>query len=186
MSTQTIGTMVDHVLAFAESSSVSVVDMIPIKAQFWDHVTSCMKMPRGGVNGGGSMHCGFEFVAANESVVQFLMEDLPVEQNHRYNNPEQPPLTWKPPWEPSKTISTYHALDLHLLDSFFRLHRRKIPRAYRGSLLAAPPDTHPLPVCLISATTPFLAELCHRKHHKLVLAVSFNLTIHNDLNLQTI
>ena len=25
--------------------------------QFWNHVLSCIKMPRGGVNRGGSMHC---------------------------------------------------------------------------------------------------------------------------------
>ena len=181
--TQTVGTWMDHLQALAASSSVTVLEMKYIKDQFWDHVLSCMKMPRGGVNGGGSMHCAFEFVAANERVVQFLMEDLPLQPNSRYN------LTLPPPhWEDSPSISTYHALDLHMLDNYFRLHRRRAGRghrAFRGSVLAAPPDTHPAPVCLLSACPPFIVELCHRKNNKLVLAVSFWLTILNDSFLLT-
>ena len=75
-----------------------------------------------------------------------------------------------------------------MLDSFFRMHRRTSAsnlRWYRGSKLARPPDTHPEPVCLLSVCPPFLAELCHRKHGQLVLAVSFNLCILNDQGLQT-
>ena len=74
-------------------------------------------------------------------------------------------------------------------DSFMRLHRRAAAhgyRAYRGSVLARPPDGYPLPVCLLSAAPPFLAELCHRKHRKLVLACSFNLIVLNDAGLQTL
>ena len=33
---------------------------------------------------------------------------------------------------------------------------------------------------------PFLVELCHRKHNKLVLAVSFNVAVYNDLALLTL
>ena len=76
-----------------------------------------------------------------------------------------------------------------MIDHFFRLHRRpaaKGYRAYRASLLARPPDTHPAPVCLLSVAPPFLVELCHRKHKKLVLEVSFNLSIYNDLDAQTL
>ena len=113
--------------------------MDPVRDQFWHHVQSCVKMPAGGVNGKGSMHCSFAFVAANEHVVKHLMEDLPVMQNHRYN------LSLPPPhWEPSPSISTYHALDLQLLDSYFRMHRRKSApkrRWYRGSVMAAAPHS---------------------------------------------
>ena len=163
---------------------MALVNKKQIQMQFWDHVLSCLKMPAGGVNGRGSMHCEFEFVAGSEEIVQFIMEDLPLQANHRYNC-SLPPHHW----ESSPSISTYHAMDLHTIDSYFRLHRRlaaKGRRGYRGSVLAAPPDTHPEPVCLLSAAPPFLAELCHRKHNKLVLAVSFNLVIENDANLQTI
>ena len=180
--TQTPGTLMDHVQALAERLSITLVYLDPIRDQFWHRVQSCMKMPAGGVSGAGSMHCSFEFICANENIVQHLMEDLPVMQNQRYN------LSLPPPhWEASPSISTYYALELPLLDSFFRMHRR--PSAsklgwYRGSKLARPPDTHPAPVCLLSVCPPFLAELCHRKHGQLVLAVSFNLSIFNDLGLQ--
>ena len=92
IATQTPGTMMEHLSAFAERSSLTVVELKPIRDQFWDHVLACMKMPRGGVGGGGSMHCSFEFVAASERVVSFLMEDLPLMANHRYNL-SLPPLT---------------------------------------------------------------------------------------------
>ena len=164
--------------------SLTCIYMDPVRNQFWHHVQSCVKMPAGGVNGKGSMHCSFAFVAANEKVVQHLMEHLPVKQNHRYN------LSLPPPhWEPSPSISTYYALDLQLLDSFFRMHRRKSApkrRWYRGSVMAGAPGTHQWPVCLLSVCPPFLAELCHRDHGKLVLEVSFNLCIFNDMRLLTL
>ena len=71
------------------------------------------------------MHfCSFEFVAANESVVRAVMEDLPLMQNHRYN------LSLSSPhWEASPSINTYYALDSHLIDSYFRLHRRRQERS---------------------------------------------------------
>ena len=183
--TQTPGSLLDHVQAAAERMSITCVYLKPIRAQFWHHVVSCVKMPAGGVNGRGSMHCSFSFVAANEKVVQFLMEDLPVMQNHRYN------LSLPPPhWEYSPSMSTYHALDTKLLDSYFRMHRRLAGKQhrgwYRGSTLAAPPGTHQAPVNLLSVCPPFLVELCHREHGKLVLEVSFNLSIINDLGLQTL
>jgi hypothetical protein len=94
--TQTPGTLMDHVQAVAERMSITCVYLDPIRDQFWHHVQSCVKMPAGGINGRGSMHCSFAFVAANENVVKHLMEDLPVMQNHRYN------LSLPPPhWEPS-------------------------------------------------------------------------------------
>ena len=183
-STQTAGTMLEHVQWYAGHSSMAVVKLAPIRDQFWAHVLSCMKMPRGGVQGGGSMHSTFEFVAASETVVQYVMEDLSLMKNRRFN------LTLPfPHWEPSPSISTYCALDQRTLDSFFRLHRRRAARgarAYRGSLLAHPPDGYNAAVCLLSATAPFLAELCHRKHGKLVLAVSFNMTVLNDQNHLTL
>ena len=111
------------------------------------------------------------------------MEDLPVNQNQRYN------LSLPPPhWEKSPTISTYAAMTCTLIDDFFRLHRRKAARSsrsYRASVLANPPDNYPAPVCLLSVCPPFLAELCHRKHNKLVLAVSFNLCVLNDTGALT-
>ena len=94
-----------------------------------------------------------------------------------------------PHWEASPSISTYYAADSPLMDSYFRLHRRRAARrhrVYRASLLAPPPDTYPAPVCLLAACPPFLVELCHRKHGKLVLAVSFNLLILNDQNVLTL
>lgn len=180
-STQTVGSIMDHALEHAERSLSTIVLMPPIKQQFWDHVLSCMKMPRGGVAGGGSMRCEFEFVAANEQIVQYLMEDLPVKQHHRFNL-SQP----APHWEASPSMSTYHALDSRLLDSFFRLHRRlPASRGYRGSLQAPPPDGYSAPVCILTACPPLIVELCHRKHTKLVLAVSFNLVVVNNAGLKT-
>ena len=182
--TQTPGSVMDHIQAVAGRMSITCIYLDPIRDQFWHHVQSCVKMPAGGVNGGGSMHCSFAFVAANEKVVQHLMEDLPVRQNHRYN------LSLPPPhWEPSPSISTYHALDLKLLDAFFRMHRRPSApklRWYRGSVLAAPPGTHQASVNLLSVCPPFLVELCHWEHGKLVLEVSFNLAIFNDMGLLTL
>ena len=73
-------------------------------------------MPVGGVHGGGSIHCSFAFVAANEKAVQYLMEDLPIMQNNRYNVSLPAPH-----WEPSPSINTYSAFGLKLRDSFFRM-----------------------------------------------------------------
>ena len=96
-------------------------------------------------------------------------------RDQRYN------LSLPPPhWEASPSISTYFADTHTLLDAYMRLHRREAARgsrAYRGSVLAAAPATYPAPVAMLSAFTPLLMELCHRKHSKLVLAVSFNLTV---------
>jgi len=184
ISTQTPGTMLDYVHEFARRSSLSLVSLQDNRNQFWDHVLSCIKMPRGGLDGGGSQHCSFEFVAASEGVVQFIMEDLKVVQNQRYNMSLPPPH-----WEQSPSISTYCAIDSATIDSYFRLHRRHAARGrsvYRGSVLANPPDGYRAPVCLLCVCPPFLAELCHRKHGKLVLAVSFNLAVLNDQNLLTI
>ena len=184
VATQTPGTLLDQVQAHAESCSLAVVPMNPVREQFFQSILSCMKMPRGGVNAGGSMMCTFEFVAGTESIVKHLMEDLPLMPNKRYN-----PTCETPPWEDSPSINTYYALNTHLLDSYLRLHRRRAGRgyrAYRGSLLATPPNTHQSPVCLISACPPFLVELCHRKHDKLVLAVTFHLYLHNDMDLPTL
>ena len=129
--TQTIGTMLEHLTVYAESSRLAVVRMDPVRDQFWASVLACMKLPRGGVDAGGSMHCSFEFIAASESIVKHLMEDLPLKQNQRYNGTLTPPAIW----EDSPSISTYHALNLELLDQFFRLHRRRAAsrsRVYRG------------------------------------------------------
>ena len=129
------------------------------------------------------MHCSFEFVAGSVSIVKHLMEDIPLMSNKRFNLSIPAPH-----WEESPSINTYHCLDHKLLDSYFRLHRRRAGRGYRGyrgSVLATPPNTHRAPVCMISACTPFLVELCHRKHDKLVLAVSFNLCVFNDQGLLT-
>lgn len=139
LSTQTQGTWIDHLQALAAYSSLTVVEMNPIRDQFWDSILACLKMPRGGVNGGGSMRCSFEFVCANEAIVKHLMEDLPIAHNQRYNL-TIPSAQWSPPvyWEKSATISTYYAEDLRTMDSFFRLHRRRSTRrhpAYRGSIL---------------------------------------------------
>ena len=118
--TQTQGTLLDHVQqVLVDSSCSTLVDLSPIKAQFWEHFLKCIKMPAGGVNAGGSMHCSFEFVAANNHVIQYLMEDLPLMAKARYNGSLPPPH-----WEPSPSISTYCALQASLIDSFFRLHRR--------------------------------------------------------------
>ena len=190
VSTQTKGTWVDHLQAHAEFSSLAVVEMNPIRNQFWESIRACMKMPRGGLNGGGSMRCSFEFVCATEAIVRHLMEDLPVARNQRYNL-TIPSALWTAPmyWEKSPTISTYHAEDRRTLDSFFRLHRRPATRgypAYSGSMLLKPPDDYPASVCQISAVPPFLAEYCQRKHQKRVLAVSFYVTILNDQNYQTL
>ena len=102
ISTQTPGTMLDYVHEFARRSSLSLVSLQDNRNQFWDHVLSCIKMPRGGLDGGGSQHCSFEFVAASEGVVQFIMEDLEVVQNQRYNMSLPPPH-----WEQSPSISTH-------------------------------------------------------------------------------
>ena len=78
---------------------------------------------------------------------------------------------------------------MHLIDSYMRLHRRRAARgfrAYRGSCLAAAPDTYPSPVALLSVAPPLLMELCHRKHSKLVIAVTFKLTVMNDSGLPTL
>ena len=163
---------------FAQASSLAVVEMPDIKDQFWASVISCMKMPRGGVHGGGSQHCTFEFVAGSRQIVSYLMEDLPLQDGCRYNLSIQAPH-----WEKSPSISIYHALNTHLLDSYFRLHRRRAARGsrgYRGSVLAAPPDGYPASVVMLSACMPFLVELCHRKFNKLVLSVSFHLATFND------
>ena len=184
IATQTVGTWMEHIQALGESSSLTLVEMNPIKDQFWAHILSCMKMPRGGVNGKGSMHCEFEIVAPNEKIVQHLMEDLPLMEGHRYNL-----SIAAPHWEKSPSISTYHALDHQLIDSYFRLHRRpatRVHRGYRGSVLAAPPDSYQSSVCMLSVCAPFLVELCRRKHQKLVLAVSFNLCVLNDSKLITL
>ena len=179
--------MLELLSQYAERSSLTVVQLPPIKEQFFAHILSCLRMPRGGVNGGGSMHCNFAVVAANEDAVRYLMEDLPLMRNQRYN------LSLPPPhWEPSPSINTYYADTSALLDSYLRLHRRRAARGYRvyrGSLLATratPPDTYLEPVNLLAATPPFLVELCHRKHSKLVLAVSFNLVLMNDQGLLTL
>ena len=182
--TQTIETMSEVV--YAESSSITVVELQPQKLQFWDHFLSCMKMPRGGLNGTGSQHCEFEFICANERIVQYLMEDLPLRRNMRYNL--SLPHNTPPNWESSPTINTYYAETLTLIDSYMRLHRRESARgfrAYRGSVLAAPPGTYQSPVAMLSVCPPLLMELCHRKHGKLVLCVSFNLCVMNDANLLT-
>jgi hypothetical protein len=92
----------DHVQAAAERMSMTCVELDPIRNQFWHHLQSCVKMPAGGVNGNGSMHYSFAFVAANAKVVQHLMEDLPVMQNKRFNLSIPPPH-----WENSPSISTY-------------------------------------------------------------------------------
>ena len=55
-----------------------------------------------------------------------------------------------------------------------------------ASVLANPPDDYPAPVCLLGVAPPFLVELCHRRHEKLVLAVSFNLVLLNDQDSLTI
>ena len=190
VSTQTRGTMLDLIQTFAESSFLTVVDMNPIRNQFWASILACMKTPRGGVNGGGSMRCSFEFDCASEAVVKYLMEDLPCAQNQRYNL-STPSAAWDPPvyWEKSPSISTYHIELVRTLDSYFRLHRRLAARGrptYRGSLLLNPPDDHPASVCLLSAAPPFLVEYCQRKHGKLVLAVSFFVTTLNDQNFQAL
>jgi hypothetical protein len=183
VATQTSGTPLDNLREYAERSFLAVIDMREVRDQFWSHILSCIKMPRGGVNGGGSMHCETEFIAGSEEIVKFLMEDLPLMPNKRYNQSLPPPH-----WEESPSISTYSALTNHMIDSYFRLHRRNAARGYRGyrgSALAAAPDTHPAPVCLLTVSPPFLVELCHRRHGKLVLAVSFNLSVLNDQNLPT-
>ena len=189
VATQTTGSVMDHVHALAERSSLGIIHLNPIREQFWASILSCLKMPRGGVNAGGSMHCTFEFVAASEAVVKHVMEDLPLLRNRRYNASRMADDPTADPWEDSPSINTYSAMDSSLIDSYFRLHRRKAAksyRAYRGSVLANPPDTHPDPVCVLSACPPFLVELCHRKHQKLVLAVSFNVSVFNDQGLLTL
>ena len=187
VATQTPGTLLDHVLEYAARSSLAVINLKEISNQFWESILSCMKMPAGGVNGGGSMHYSTEFVAASETVVQHLMEDLPLRQNFRYNA-SRVTAQDASPWEASPTISTYYALESRLIDSFFRLHRRRVTqgRTYRGSKLATPPDGYEASVCTLSVCPPFLVELCHRKHNKLVLAVSFNVAVYNDLALLTL
>jgi hypothetical protein len=162
---------------------LAVVEMKLQRDQYFNSILACMKMPRGGVQGGGLMHCEFEFIAPSEAIVRFLMEDLPLMRNQRYNL-----SIAAPHWEDSPSINTYHALDCQLLDAYLRLHRRpaaRLYRVYRGSVLLNPPHTHPAPVCLLSVCPPFLVELCHRKHGKLVLATRFNLCILNDQNLLT-
>ena len=112
------------------------------------------------------------------------MEDLPLKENAWFNLSVPAPH-----WEKSPSISTYHALDTLLIDSWMRLHRRPAAvaaRAYRGSVLAVAPDTYPAPIALLSVLPPLCIELCHRKHEKLVLAVSFNLGVVNDTGLQTL
>ena len=177
-----LATWMECVSALAANSSLTVLQMKPAREQFWDSILGCMKMPAGGVNGGGSFRCAFEFVCANEDVVRFLMEDLPCRHGKRYNG-TIPSAKWTPPcpWEDSPSISTYCAEDLRTLDSYARLHRRhRAARgnrgAYRGSVLLKPPDDHPAPVAMLSMLPPFLAEYCQRKHGKLVLACSFNVS----------
>ena len=109
--TQTSGTALDHVLEYAENSTLTVLEMAPVKDQFWAHILSCLKMPRGGIHGAGSMHCSFEFVAANEAVVKYLMEDLPLMANKRYNATLPPPH-----WEDSPSMNTYYAFTTGLID----------------------------------------------------------------------
>ena len=70
VATQTAGTWLDVLQGLAALSLLMIVELNPIREQFWEHILSCIKMPRGGVNGGGSMHCSFDFVAASEQVVQ--------------------------------------------------------------------------------------------------------------------
>ena len=127
VATQTSGTPLDNLREYAERSFLAVIDMREVRDQFWSHILSCIKMPRGGVNGGGSMHCETEFIAGSEAIVKFLMEDLPLMPNKRYNQSPPPPH-----WEESPSISTYSALTNHMIDSYFRLHRRNAARGYRG------------------------------------------------------
>ena len=61
--------------------------------------------------------------------------------------------------------------------------RRMAATVTTTTATANPPNTHPAPVCLLSVCPPFLVELCHRKHKKLVLAVSFNRCVQNDVGL---
>ena len=75
--------MMEQLLALAEHFSLTVVEMEPIGNQFWAHVLACIKMPAGGINGRGSMHCSFSMDVPNESIVKFLMEDITFKPNER-------------------------------------------------------------------------------------------------------
>ena len=82
--------MMEQLLALAEHFSLTVVEMEPIGNQFWAHVLACIKMPAGGINGRGSMHCSFSMDVPNESIVKFLMEDITFKPNERCACPHLP------------------------------------------------------------------------------------------------
>ena len=142
---------------------------------FWGHVHSCMRLPRGGVNGAGSQECSFEFQAPSQSVLEHLVGHLPF----------RPREVWggQAGWIPSRTIDTYWAFDRHTVDHYLNLHHRESLRQctslYRGSKLIRPSSKQRAAV-MLSVCPPFIIEVCHRTGGRTVMVVTFKLFLLNE------
>ena len=147
--TQTPGSWLDHIQALAENFSLTVIEMKPLKNQFWAHFLACMKMPRG-----GGERCRFDALRAR---VRGAEREISTVSHGRSPSP---------PREPLQSINCIPSLgdfqfNQHLprarLPSHRQLHAppsppsRRFFRAYRGSVLAAPPNSYPAPVEMLSA-----------------------------------
>ena len=146
------------------------------ESTYWGHYLACLRLPRGGVNAGGSQECSFEYEAPAPSVLSQLVGGLPYRERQVWSGRDG--------WISSATIDTYYAFDRHAVDHYLRLHARKClgesASLYRGSRLVAA-SSQQRPSSLISACPPLLIEVCHRSRQRTVAVVSFKLIVLSDL-----
>ena len=144
---------------------------------YWGQVLGRLQLPRGGLSGGGSQFCTFEYEPPAQAVMDTILKGLTL---HRRS-------TWdQGNWVPSQTIDTYAAETHQQLDKYLKLHARKSlaperQQLYRSTRLLSPSTMQGQSV-VVSACQPWLVEVCHRGRGRVVLVTQFRLFVLSDLD----
>ena len=145
---------------------------------YWTQVHQRLALPRGGLNGGGSHLCVFEYEAPAQAVLDTILHGLKCHPRSTYDGRLDQ-------WQRSTTIDTYAAMTHRELDHYLKLHSRKSLAKYRHQLYRSTrllsPSTMQGQSIVVSACQPWLVEVCHRGN-RVVLVTSFRLFVLSDLN----
>lgn len=151
---------------------------------FFSHLASCCRQPAGRADGSrGSQQCSFEMEIPHKMCLGILgitVLHFETHFNARYNINENGELEWKR----ANTIDSFFMDDMSRMSEWISLETREASKhlAVFGSSKGVVVREHHGVRVVATLIPPFIIELCHRAHDRLVLAVTFNLFTFNDRN----
>ena len=150
-------------------------------SNFFFHIVSCLKQPRGRADGAstGSQTCYFSYEVDTASVVDIILEGWQGARRSGYKYDVQ-----NQTWFEAPGTTTYYEESNAAMTEFLNLAERfpTMEGVCGASKLAPPPQGYLHSKVVVRAVTPLIVEVVKRSYGRIVMETTFNVITVNDEN----